>query len=77
MSSDLRMVHSPCYNVLSTGKKCGSFFRNGDRCNKCDSLQPAPPNIGPLPDGNERFFNTTGHAPKGLGWDKSQHRVIR
>jgi hypothetical protein len=76
-SSNLRMVNTPCNAQLPSGKKCRSMFRNGDTCNKCGSLQPAPPNIGPLPDGNDHVFSTSGHAPKGLGWNKSQHKVIR
>lgn len=49
-----------------------SWYRRGDRCSNkaCGALAPVTPDsVG--------TFSRAGHAPRGLGWDKKAHKVIR
>lgn len=69
--TDMRQVAEPC-------PYCGSYYRNGDRCNKCHRfVAEIATDAGILNDGNDPIFSMAGHAPRGADWDKKSHRVIR
>lgn len=60
-----RMVKLPC-------RKCGSFYRYGDFCNKCHSYMPYP-----QIDFEKDTFSIAGHAPIGRKWSKKLHRYLK
>lgn len=52
---------------------CGSMYRVGDHCNKCNVLAPAPDHKQDR-QGIHNF--TGGKAPRGRIWDSKLHRYV-
>lgn len=58
----IRQVDEPC-------PSCGSFYRRGDCCSRCETYAPAAPI-------SAAAFKE-GKAPRGRTWLKKEHRYLR
>lgn len=64
MSTGIRQtINYPC-------PTCGSRYRVGDYCNKCEAFAPVPPEP---PDPS---FSREGKQPRGQLWDEKQKKVV-
>ena len=59
-----RQAEYPC-------TECGSYYRNNNNCNICDSHQPVDEEFYKL-----KRFSKKEKLPRGCGWDKKKHKVI-
>lgn len=67
MNKSLRQADRPC-------TICGSWYRRGDKCNRCGSSQSVPESFYTGPDTND--FSLTGRPPKGRQWDSKKHKYV-